>query len=104
MGDSENSIVDVATRSDVLRMESGGAYGVTQQLGEALSWRPAVATPVVCSLNDSFGDVLSHFVSTWVKEMFVVDPETDAVLGQLSMKELLQFLFDTMRDSTAPSP
>jgi CBS domain-containing protein len=91
-------IADVVTRSDVLRMESGGAYDVTLPLSEALSWRPAQASAVVCSLNDSFGDVLAHFVNTWVKEMFVVDPETDEVLGQLSMKELLQFLFDTMRE------
>lgn len=96
-------IADVVTRSDVLRMESGGAYDVTLPLSEALSWRPAQASAVVCSVNDSFGDVLAHFVNTWVKEMFVVDPETDEVLGQLSMKELLQFLFDTMREADGAS-
>uniref|UniRef100_A0A7S1M2A1 CBS domain-containing protein n=1 Tax=Neobodo designis TaxID=312471 RepID=A0A7S1M2A1_NEODS len=96
---ANSEIADVVTRSDVLRMETGGAYDVTQPLSEALSWRPAHASAVVCSLNDSFGDVLAHFVNTWVKEMFIVDPESDEVLGQLSMKELLQFLFDTMRES-----
>jgi CBS domain-containing protein len=92
--DINGHIVDVVTRSDVLRMESGGAYDVTLTLAEALAWRPAQSHAVVCSLNDSFGDVLAHFVNTWVKEVFVVDPETDAVTGQLSMKELLEFLFD----------
>jgi CBS domain-containing protein len=95
--DPNGIIVDVVTRSDVLRMESGGAYDVTLRLADALSWRPAQTHAVVCSLTDSFGDVLSHFVNTWVKEMFVVDPKTDVVVGQLSMKELLEFLFDAMK-------
>lgn len=88
------AVADVLTRSDVLRMESGGSYDVTLPLLQVLGWRPAQRAPVVCTPHDTFGDVLAHFVRTWVKEMFVVDPTTDEVIGQLSMKELMYFIIE----------
>ena len=118
------TIVDVFSIADILRLEYGGSFNLAISMEEALNHirglsgtevvSGGTSTPV-CTLDDSFGDVLAHFCNTSVKEMFVVshqvlglsnDPlnDNDApppvssqaapyLIGQLGLREVLTYLY-----------
>ncbi|RNF14894.1 conserved CBS domain protein [Trypanosoma conorhini] len=84
-------IVDVIDRSDVVRIEDQGVYDMKLTVREALG---AMVTEKICVFHakDALRDIFVHFVRQRVKELFLVDPDTDKLLGQLNIAEVVFFL------------
>eukprot|EP00758_Cryptobia_borreli_P001173 Tbor_TRINITY_DN2001_c0_g1::TRINITY_DN2001_c0_g1_i1::g.12124::m.12124/K07200/PRKAG; 5'-AMP-activated protein kinase, regulatory gamma subunit len=94
-------IEDVITRSDVLRMETGGVFNLQITVREATAYRGEILSDTgrsnsvaVFYETDCIRDIIIHFASMNVKVLFLVDHKTGAVLGQLALTEVLCFLFD----------
>lgn len=96
------AVVDVLSRNDVVRMESGGVFNLRVNVREAVSFRQNRAnnhgvqksTIAVFTKNDTLRDIMLHFASFHVKILFLVDATSDALLGQLSLSEVLAFIYE----------
>ena len=89
--DDRKIIIDVISRNDVMRLETGGMYDINKTLAEALSFRVGGKVPVF-TRSDTLRDVTLHFVNTGVQEMFCVD-EKDGVVGQLCLVDIVKCFF-----------
>ncbi|KPI86333.1 CBS domain protein conserved [Leptomonas seymouri] len=87
----EGTIVDVISRSDLLRMENQGVYDTQLTVREALASKISDNIFVFYE-KDPLRDIFSHFVRRRVKELFMVDPDTGRLLGQLNVAEFVYFL------------
>lgn len=88
-------VIDVVSRSDVLRMETNGEYNVNRTVREAVSGFVRPSSEIyVFHETDTIRDIFLFFATKRVRELYLVDPKTDVLLGQLSMSELLKFLFN----------
>lgn len=101
-------IIDVVTRNDAIRMESGGVFNLQVSVREALATsyhnsngsaggssgasRPPVA---VFYETDTLREIIEHFATRRVPVLFLVDPQTDAILSQLSITEVFTFLSES---------
>ncbi|ESL09285.1 hypothetical protein TRSC58_02997 [Trypanosoma rangeli SC58] len=87
----EGIIVDVIDRSDVVRIEDQGVYDMKLTVREALG---SMVTEKICVFHakDALRDIFVHFVRQRVKELFLVDPDTDKLMGQLNIAEVVFFL------------
>ncbi|KEG09938.1 conserved CBS domain protein, partial [Trypanosoma grayi] len=102
----EQIIVDVIDRSDVVRIEDQGVYDTNLTVRAALGGK--VSSKIcVFHAKDALRDIFIHFVRQRVKELFLVDPDTDKLLGQLNVGEVVFFLVfgvtTTSGNGTAPS-
>lgn len=98
-------IVDVISRSDLLRMENQGVYDTSCTVREALATKAREHIFVIYE-KDTLRDIFAHFVRRRVKELFFVDPDTGKLRGQLNVTEFVFFLvFAHMADEkTTPRP
>jgi CBS domain-containing protein len=87
----EGTIVDVISRSDLLRMENQGVYDTQLTVREALASKISDHVFVFYE-KDTLREIFSHFVRRRVKELFMVDPDTGRLLGQLNVAEFVYFL------------
>lgn len=88
---ADQVIVDVISRSDLLRMENQGVYDTRLTVREALASKISDRVFVFYE-KDTIRDIFSHFVRRRVKELFIVDPDTGRLLGQLNVAEFVFFL------------
>ncbi|KAG5466660.1 hypothetical protein LSCM1_00829 [Leishmania martiniquensis] len=88
---NEGVIVDVVSRSDLLRMENQGVYDTQLTVREALASKISEHIFVFYE-KDTLREIFSHFVRRRVKELFMVDPDTGRLLGQLNVAEFVYFL------------
>lgn len=84
-------VTDVIRRSDLLLMEQEGIYHTNISVREAIGSKP-MSTVYVFHESDSMWNIFFHFVEKRVRELFMVDPETDELLGQLNIVEFVHFL------------
>ena len=91
--DENNIIVDCVSRTDVMRMESNGVFDVNTTVREALSFRLG-GNIFVFHETDTIRDILLHFYVSRLKELYLVDPAKDTLIGQLGLAEVLKFLCD----------
>ncbi|GET92584.1 cbs domain protein, conserved [Leishmania tarentolae] len=87
----EGIIIDVFSRSDLLRMENQGVYDTQLTVREALASKISDHIFVFYE-KDTLREIFSHFVRRRVKELFMVDPDTGRLLGQLNVAEFVCFL------------
>ncbi|KAG5492495.1 hypothetical protein JKF63_01073 [Porcisia hertigi] len=87
----EGIIIDVVSRSDLLRMENQGVYDTQLTVREALASKISDHIFVFYE-KDTLREIFSHFVRRRVKELFMVDPDTGRLLGQLNVAEFVYFL------------
>ncbi|CAJ1036034.1 putative CBS domain containing protein [Leishmania shawi] len=87
----DGTIVDVVSRSDLLRMENQGVYDTQLTVREALASKASDHIFVFYE-TDTLREIFSHFVRRRVKELFMVDPDTGRLLGQLNVAEFVYFL------------
>lgn len=87
----EGTILDVISRSDLLRMENQGVYDTQLTVREALASKISDHVFVFYE-KDTLREIFSHFVRRRVKELFMVDPDTGRLLGQLNVAEFVYFL------------
>ncbi|CAG9582427.1 conserved CBS domain protein [Leishmania major strain Friedlin] len=87
----EGVIIDVVSRSDLLRMENQGVYDTQLTVREALASKISDHIFVFYE-KDTLREIFSHFVRRRVKELFMVDPDTGRLLGQLNVAEFVYFL------------
>lgn len=85
-------VIDVISRSDVMRLERNGFYDLMQTVRDALSFRVG-GTIFAIRETATVREIVLHFHRGGVKELFIVDPSTDAVVGQLGLAEVLYFLY-----------
>lgn len=90
--DDYDIIIDVVSRNDVMRMETNGMYDVTMTVAEAISFHVG-GKIFVFHETDTVRDILLLFAQSKVRQLYLVDPNTDKLTGQLSMSEFLRFLF-----------
>ncbi|KAG5466108.1 hypothetical protein LSCM4_01250 [Leishmania orientalis] len=88
---NEGIILDVVSRSDLLRMENQGVYDTQLTVREALASKISDQIFVFYE-KDTLREIFSHFVRRRVKELFMVDPDTGRLLGQLNVAEFVYFL------------
>eukprot|EP00658_Telonema_sp_P-2_P025095 TRINITY_DN20106_c0_g1_i1.p1 TRINITY_DN20106_c0_g1~~TRINITY_DN20106_c0_g1_i1.p1 ORF type:complete len:139 (+),score=32.91 TRINITY_DN20106_c0_g1_i1:163-579(+) len=100
---SSQVVVDVLSRNDVVRMESGGVFNLRVHVREAVSFRQnrsgggtggSKNSIAVFKDTDTLRDIMLHFASRHVKILFLVDATTDALIGQLTLSEVLAFIFE----------
>lgn len=84
-------ITDVISRSDMLRMENQGVYDTNMRLRDALGAK-TLRMVYVFSEQDILWDIFSHFVQKRVRELFLVDPSSNELVGQLNIVEFVYFL------------
>eukprot|EP00796_Vickermania_ingenoplastis_P005561 gene5561-4014_t len=84
-------VTDVISRSDMLRMEQQGVYDTNRTLREAIGGK-ALRMVYVFDEGDVLWDIFTHFVQKGVRELFLVDPETSQLQGQLNIVEFVYFL------------
>lgn len=84
-------ILNIISRSDLLRMEDQGVYNINLTVNEALGSKISDEVYVFYE-RDTISNIFAHFVRRRVKELFMVDPDTGALLGQLNISELVFFL------------
>lgn len=89
--DEQHLIIDCVSRTDVMRMESNGVFDINMTVREALSYRIG-GNIFVCHETDTLRDILFHFYVSRLKELYLVDPVKDVLLGQLGLAEVLKFL------------
>lgn len=94
-------IIEVMSRSDVMRTEHGGTFDIKVPLREALSFRIG-GTVCVYRATDTLREVLLHFAKTGVKTLFCVD-EKNAITGQLELSAVLRFIFSMGKKTAAPA-
>lgn len=87
----EGIILDVISRSDLLRMENQGVYDTQLTVREAMASKVSDRV-FVFHEKDTLREIFSHFVRRRVKELFMVDPDTGRLLGQLNVAEFVYFL------------
>lgn len=87
----EGTIMDVISRSDLLRMENQGVYDTQLTVREALASKISDHVFVFYE-KDTLREIFSHFVRRRVKELFMVDPDMGRLLGQLNVAEFVYFL------------
>ncbi|EKG03834.1 hypothetical protein TCSYLVIO_005110 [Trypanosoma cruzi] len=87
----EYIIVDVINRSDIVRIEDQGVYDTELTVREAIG---STVSAKICVFHakDALRDIFFHFARQRVKELFLVDPDTDKLLGQLNIAEMVFFL------------
>lgn len=93
----EGIIIDVVSRSDLLRMENQGVYDTQLTVREALASKISDHIFVFYE-KDTLREIFSHFVRRRVKELFMVDPDTGRLLGQLNVAEFVYFLVFGLSD------
>lgn len=84
-------VVEVVSRSDLLRMENQGVYDTNLTVREALASKISEGVFVFYE-RESLRDIFTHFVRHRVKELFLVDPDTGRLMGQLNISEFMLFL------------
>jgi CBS-domain-containing membrane protein len=89
--DERNIIVDCVSRTDVMRIESNGVFDINTTVREALSFR-ITGGICVCHETDTLRDILLHFYVSRVKELYLVDPVSDCLLGQIGLAEVMKFM------------
>ncbi|KAK7194678.1 AMP-activated protein kinase, gamma regulatory subunit [Novymonas esmeraldas] len=88
---NDGVIVAVVSRSDLLRMENQGVYDTQLTVREALASKTSDRI-FVCYEKDTLREIFLQFVRRRVKELFLVDPDTGRLLGQLNVAEFVYFL------------
>ncbi|EPY42391.1 conserved CBS domain protein [Angomonas deanei] len=84
-------IIDVISRSDLLRMEDQGVYNTLLTVREALASKLKDKIFVFYE-QDSLRSIFAHFVHQRVKELFMVDPATGKLQGQINISEFVFLL------------
>lgn len=87
----ERIITDVISRSDLLRMENQGVYDTNITVREVIGGK-TLKMVYVFHEGDILWDIFSHFVQKRVRELFMVDPCTNQLVGQLNIVEFVYFL------------
>nr|CCC93543.1 conserved hypothetical protein [Trypanosoma congolense IL3000] len=98
----EQIVIDAIGRSDIVRIEDQGVYDTKLTVREALSGRSAMKIRVFHE-KDTLRDIFIHFVRQRVRELFLVDPDTDRLLGQLNISEIVFFLVFGITNNNNPS-
>lgn len=93
-------VIDVVSRNDVMRMETNGMYDINITVAEAISFHVG-GSIFVFHETDTVRDILVHFAQSKVRELYLVDPNSDTLIGQLSMSEFLRFLFSGSVETTS---
>ncbi|CCW71913.1 unnamed protein product [Phytomonas sp. Hart1] len=89
--DSARIIREVISCSDLLRMENHGVYDINMTVSEAVSGKSSEKV-FVFHENDTVREIFTHFVRQRVKVLFMVDPDSGVLKGQLSVSEFVFFL------------
>lgn len=88
---AERIITDVISRSDLLRMENQGVYDTNITVREVIGGK-TLKMVYVFHESDILWDIFSQFVQRRVRELFMVDPTTNQLVGQLNIVEFVYFL------------
>eukprot|EP00759_Apiculatamorpha_spiralis_P055306 PhF_6_TR7363/c0_g1_i1/m.11092/K07200/PRKAG; 5'-AMP-activated protein kinase, regulatory gamma subunit len=89
--DTQNVVVDVISRNDVLSLDMGqGVFDLSITLGDVLRGR-VTGSIYVYSPKDTFRAVVTHFVRSGVPTLIAVDGE-DHVCGIVSVTDVFEFL------------
>jgi CBS domain-containing protein len=98
--DDYGIVIDIVSRNDVMRMETNGMYDINISVAEAIAFHVG-GSIFVFHETDTVRDILVHFAQSKVRELYLVDPMTDKLMGQLSMSEFLRFLFNGSIEPTS---
>lgn len=88
---TDRIVAGVIQRSDLLLMEQEGFYNTNITVMEAICSKP-MHTAYVFHEADSMWDIFFHFVQKQVRELFMVEPVSGKLLGQLNIVEFVHFL------------
>ncbi|EAN77791.1 hypothetical protein, conserved [Trypanosoma brucei brucei TREU927] len=100
---SENDVVvDAIGRSDIVRIEDNGVYNTQLTVRGALGDRPPKKIRVFYE-NDTLREIFIFFVRQRVRELFLVDPNTKKLRGQLNISEVVFFLVFGTTNTNNPS-
>lgn len=96
-------VLDVISRSDMLRMETQGVYNTNQTVREGIGAR-TLRQIHVFQEGDLLRDIFRHFVQKRVKELFMVNAHTNQLVGQLNIVEFVSFLLFPLSLDTDATP